>query len=290
MNVIDCEQGSREWHEARLGIPTASCFSRILTEKRLTLSAQRVRYMGELLWEWTSGEPYGGELDTEWMARGRDLEPRAREYYGVVRDVQPTRVGLCTRRVVALRPLKDGNVSVNGDVGASPDALVGDDGLNELKCPAPATHIVWLSAGADVLPGEHRMQVQGQLWVTGRAWCDFMSYCPGLPPLLVRVEPDPKVQAALSRGRCAAVFRIRARRAARVAARARGSVVAGPAGRARADHGRARPRGGGASVTVIGIDPGPEQSAFVRWDGTRVLGHDIAPNASCYAYLQHRRR
>ena len=155
--------------------------------------------MGELLWEWTSlASPTAASWTPSGWQRGRDMEPRAREYYGVVKDVQPTRVGLCTRRVVALRPLKDGSVSVGGDVGASPDALVGDDGaFTRLKCPAPATHIGWLSAGADVLPGEHRMQVQGQLWVTGRAWCDFMSYCPRLPPLLVRVEPDPKVQAAL---------------------------------------------------------------------------------------------
>ena len=72
---------------------------------------------------------------------------------------------------------------------------MGDDGLLELKCPQEDTHLLYLARG--VLPTDYKAQVQGQLWVTGRAWADFMSYCPELPPFLIRVEPDPKFQAAL---------------------------------------------------------------------------------------------
>ena len=80
-------------------------------------------------------------------------------------------------------------------VGCSPDGLVGEDGLLELKCPMAPTHLLWLCRG--VMPHVHRAQVQGQIWVSGRSWCDFMSYHPQLPPLLVRVEPDERYQAAL---------------------------------------------------------------------------------------------
>ena len=183
MTIIDCEQGSREWIEHRLGIPTASKFSRLLTPSRLTPSSQQRDYLARLLAEWVTGEPMDDLMDNPWVERGRLLEPEARRHYGVLHDVAPRRVGLCVREADALL------------VGASPDGLVGDDGLLELKVPAPHTHILWLASGG--LPAEHRMQVQGQLWITDRDWCDFMSYHPELPPLLVRVYPDPDVQMAL---------------------------------------------------------------------------------------------
>ena len=80
MNVIDCEQGSREWVEARLGIPTASQFSRLLTPKRMQVSASRHRYRAELLAEWITGEPVD-EFETEWTRAdgGKAMEPLARE-------------------------------------------------------------------------------------------------------------------------------------------------------------------------------------------------------------------
>jgi hypothetical protein len=81
----------------------------------------------------------------------------------------------------------------DGTFGCSPDSLVGDDGMLEIKCPSPAVHVGYLLG--DKLPTTYRAQVQSQLFVTGRAWCDFLSYHPDLPPLLVRVEPDPKWHA-----------------------------------------------------------------------------------------------
>ena len=181
MIVHPCQQGTVEWTEARLGIPTASEFSRIVTATG-KLSKQRDGYLAELLAEWCLGEPVTNFMGNEWTERGQVLEPEARKYYAFQRDLDAETVGFIYLDEARM-------------VGCSPDGLVGEDGLLELKCPMAPTHLLWLCRG--VLPPAHNAQVQGELWVTGRAWCDFMSYFPGLPPLLVRVEPDSKYQAAL---------------------------------------------------------------------------------------------
>ena len=142
MTILDCEQGSREWVEARLGIPTASQFSRLLTPKRMQVSAGRHRYRAELLAEWITGEPVE-EFDTEWTERGRLLEPQARQHYGIVHDVEPRQVGLCLRPVPSAPHLSVGVESV----GASPDALVGSAGALELKCPGMVNHILYCADG-----------------------------------------------------------------------------------------------------------------------------------------------
>ena len=136
--------------------------------------------MAWLLSEWALGETED-EFDTEWTERGRALEPEARDYYQFHRDAEVKTVGLIYR-------------DADKTVGASPDGTVGDSGLIELKCPKAHTHLRWLSLG--VIPRTHAMQVQGQLWVSGREWCDFTSYHPGLPPLIVRAEPEEKFQEA----------------------------------------------------------------------------------------------
>ena len=179
MIPLDVEQGSRAWIEARLGIPTASEFSRIVTPGG-KLSASRDEYIGTLLAEWALGDTED-EFDSEWTARGKALEPEARDFYAFHRDVAVNKVGLVYRDAERL-------------VAASPDGLVGDEGATELKCPKASTHLRWLSVGK--VPRQHMIQIQGQLWVSGRAWVDFMSYHPGLPPLIVRAEPDEKLQAA----------------------------------------------------------------------------------------------
>ena len=175
MIVVDVEQNTQAWIEARLGVVTASAMSRIITPGG-KLSAQREKYKAELLAEYFLGSPlddFGGNDAIDW---GNRIEPEARKFYGFIRDATPRTVGFC---------LKD----ESGMVGASPDALVGSDGLLELKCPfVPANQLLYLAG--DVVPRQHVMQLQGQLWVTGREWVDFMSYYPRLPPFIKRVLPD----------------------------------------------------------------------------------------------------
>ena len=181
MIIVNCEQGSRQWTECRLGIPTASAFSRIVTPGG-KLSAAREEYQGELLAEWALGEAdeFGG---TDWMERGKMLEPEALQHYAFYRDLQPDSVGFVYR-------------DDNKMVGCSPDGLV-KDGALELKCPKAGTHLIYLAGGH--CPKKYVPQVQGHIWVTDRPWCDFMSYHPGLPPLIVRVEPDAAYQAAFDK-------------------------------------------------------------------------------------------
>lgn len=180
MIILPGEQGSQEWIDHRLGRPTASAFKRVVTSTG-RLSKQREKYVAELLAEWVTGDPWV-QFETEWTERGKELEPEARRAYGFLRDVDPVSVGFC---------LHDSGVA-----GCSPDGLVGEPGLLELKCPGAPRHIYYLAH--QEVPSDYVAQVQGQIWVTGREWCDFMSYHPGLPPFLIRVAPDPTYQKALS--------------------------------------------------------------------------------------------
>ena len=180
MIVLDCEQGSQAWIDARLGIPTASEFSRIVTPTGRASSAAE-GYTAELLAEWALGYPIKEFGGTEWTERGKAL--------------RAGRAGvLCARH----QPRSADRRFVYQDdrkmVGCSPDALVGEAGCLELKCPRADTHLLWLAR--DAIPRDHVIQVQGHIWVTGLSWCDFQSYHPDFPSLLKRDEPDDQLQAA----------------------------------------------------------------------------------------------
>ena len=181
MIILDCEQGSAEWIAARLGIPTASQFSRIVTPTGMASASQRP-YIAELCAEWALAEPAGEWQGNEWAERGKMLEPDARRYYAFERGIDYREIGLAYR-------------DETRKVAASPDGISEDGRPLELKCPMPKTHLLWLSDGE--LPREHAMQVQGQMWVMGATEADFLSYCPGLPPLMLTVKADPGIQRAL---------------------------------------------------------------------------------------------
>lgn len=168
MQILDCVQGSDEWFAARIGIPTASNFDKIITTKGEP-SKQALKYMYKLAAEKASGQKEDGYQSDD-MARGVELENYARSAYEFAMDVNVVQVGFC---------LADG-------YGASPDGMIGDEGLVEIKCPKPSTHVEYLESGK--LPTTYFQQVQGQLLVTERKWCDFVSYCPGLKPLIIRVD------------------------------------------------------------------------------------------------------
>jgi putative phage-type endonuclease len=170
MKIIDCEQNSSEWFQARLGIPTSSRFGDIITPKTLEVSKSSEKYMYELIAEWLTGSPKDGYI-SDAMANGFLLQPEATEYYELKtgRDVKP--VGFC---------LEDG-----GRYGASPDGLPDGERTLEIKCPKQNTHAWNLVSGA--MDTKYTPQVQGQLLVTELDRCDFLSYHPEMEGMIVEV-------------------------------------------------------------------------------------------------------
>lgn len=181
MIKIDVQQGGPEWIKARSGIPTASQFHRLITPKTLKASAQAEGYRNEILAERLLGCSMD-DISSEWMERGQAMEESARSWYEWTREVDVERAGFC---------LRDDRTA-----GCSPDGLVGEEGGLEIKVPSAAVHVGYLLDGT--LPDKYRCQVQGSLWVTGRAWWDFLSYNPSLPSVLIRVERDEEFIAALA--------------------------------------------------------------------------------------------
>ena len=180
MITLDVHQGSIEWIQARLGIPTCSSFDRIITAAKGNKSSQFDAYAHELIAEELLGYPAAQE-STGFMARGTALEAKAVEFYELQRDCETEVVGLALRD--------------DRRVGGSPDRLVGKDGGLEIKCPTPSNHIAYL---LDTDGIGYRCQVQGLLWITERQWWDTLSYHPSMPPALVRVNRDDIFIAKLS--------------------------------------------------------------------------------------------
>lgn len=171
MIELNTGQASPEWYWARLGIPTASQFSRILTAKTRKLAAGSETYMHELLSEWLTGVPFNSDLGG-FVERGTMLEPEAVAWYEWTQGVSTRQVGFCLRD--------------DRKVGCSPDRLVGDDGGLEIKCPAAKGHV----ANMLNMTEDHYAQVQGCMWITGRAWWDLVSYHPEIPSVWVHIERD----------------------------------------------------------------------------------------------------
>lgn len=176
----DVEQGGPEWKMLRLGIPTASQFDKILTPGG-KLSASADKYMNTLLAEQLLGVPMD-DASSGFMERGNVLEKRALGYYELLHDgVVLEKIGFLTRD--------------DRRVGASPDQLVGKDGLLEIKCPSAPNHVGYMRDAEGI---GYKVQVQGQLWIAEREWSDTLSYNPDLPPALVRQTRDDKFIALLA--------------------------------------------------------------------------------------------
>lgn len=175
MKTVAVKQGSAEWFAARRGLPTASRFDQILTPVTMKPSSSQAKLIDELIAESLlpgSNEP---ERLSEDMRSGMILEAEARCSY---------ELGHATDKVSEVGFL----IHDSGLFGCSPDALVGETGGVEIKCPNGTTHIGYVRAG--VLPADYRCQAHGSLIVTGRPWWDFFSHHRGLPPLCVRVVRD----------------------------------------------------------------------------------------------------
>ena len=176
MIIVDCIQGEAEWHQARAGIVTASEMKKIYTSTGKA-STQADVYMKTLLAEWLLGGPVDS-YSNQWMEAGKEKEQEARDAYSFASDAEIQTVGFVYADERKL-------------MGASPDGLVGDYGLVEFKCPKASTQIEYLLKGS--VPSEYKVQIQGQFMVTGGAWCDFVSYYPGLPSVTIRVTRDERM-------------------------------------------------------------------------------------------------
>ena len=180
MKIYDFPQCSPEWFKIRCGIPTASNFDRIVTSEGKP-SKQMQKYLYKVAGEYITGIPEETYQNAA-MLRGIDMEQEARSLYELINNVSVQQVGFCV-----------GEPDI--EYGCSPDGLVGDKGMIEIKCPSLAVHVGYLLDGK--LPTDYIQQVQGELLVTGREWNDFISYYPGIKPLIVRVERDEKFITAL---------------------------------------------------------------------------------------------
>ena len=184
---MDIVQGSAEWHAIRCGKVTASRVADVVAKTKTGWGASRANYMAEIIAERLTGETAAGFTNAA-MQWGTDNEPDARVAYEFRTDAEVAQVGFVIHPVIQ-------------DSGASPDGLVGDDGLVEIKCPNTATHIETLIGQA--VPSKYIPQMQWQMACTGRKYCDFVSFDPRLPESMrlavMRVERDDKLIASLEK-------------------------------------------------------------------------------------------
>lgn len=159
------EQRSEEWFAARLGKVTASRVADLMAMTKSGYSASRANYMAELICERLTGSQAERFSNTA-MQWGTDVEPQARAAYEFITDAAVSEVGFVPHQTIEM-------------FGASPDGLVGDVGLIEIKCPNTATHIETLLN--ETVPAKYVTQMQVQMACTGREWCDFVSFDPRLP-------------------------------------------------------------------------------------------------------------
>lgn len=161
----DIIQGSPEWFAARLGKVTASRVADVIAKTKSGWGTSRTNYAAELVAERLTGQPAQGYTNAA-MQWGIDMEPEARRAYEFRIDTDVVQIGFVPHPTIAMS-------------GASPDGLVGDDGLVEIKCPSTATHIDTVLSGK--VPDKYVVQMMWQMACTGRSWCDFVSYGPRMP-------------------------------------------------------------------------------------------------------------
>lgn len=181
------DQRTPEWFQQRLGKATASKIADIVARTKSGYSASRANYRAQLVCERLTGVPQDSFTNAA-MQWGTETEPQARAAYCFHRDADAIECGFFDHPTIPMS-------------GASPDGLIGDDGLLELKCPNTATHIETLLGKA--APAKYVHQMQWQMACTGRAWCDFASFDPRLPEemrlFVVRLHRDDAMIAELER-------------------------------------------------------------------------------------------
>lgn len=179
------EQGSAEWKALRLGKATASRIADVVAKTKAGWGASRANYMAELIAERLTNNAAEGFTNAA-MQWGTEKEPEAIAAYEFLTNEPIERVAFVPHPIIAMS-------------GASPDGLVGDAGLIEVKCPNTATHLDTLLG--DAVAGKYNIQMQWQMACTGRRWCDYVSFDPRLPEELRlyihRVKRDNVLIASL---------------------------------------------------------------------------------------------
>jgi putative phage-type endonuclease len=179
------DQGTDDWFAARLGKVTASRIADVVAKTKTGVSASRGNYMAQLIVERMTGKPTESYSNSA-MQWGTDTEPLARAAYEMTTDLMVDEVGFVEHESLSM-------------CGASPDGLVGDNGLIEIKCPNTATHIETLINGT--IDNRYMLQMQWQMACTDREWCDFVSFDPRMPEALqlkiIRVNMNEMLIAEL---------------------------------------------------------------------------------------------
>lgn len=185
MNEI--EQGSADWHAMRLGKVTASRVADVIAKTKTGWGAGRANYMAQLVAERLTGN-VADSFTNAAMQRGTETEPQARFAYEFRTDAVVEQIAFVPHPAIEMS-------------GASPDGLVGTEGLVEIKCPNTATHIETLRTGK--IAEKYVTQMMWQMACTGRQWCDFVSFDPRMPESMAlwihRVERDDELVAYLEK-------------------------------------------------------------------------------------------
>jgi len=177
-NLLEITQGSDAWHQARLGKVTASRIADIIATTKSGYSASRANYEAQLICEILTGKPAESFTNAA-MAWGTETEPLVKAQYELKTGNMVNQIGFVVHPKIE-------------QAGASPDGLVDNDGLIEIKCPNTSTHLDTLLS--QKVPSKYITQMTWQMLCTGRKWTDFVSYDPRLPDnlqlFIQRIELD----------------------------------------------------------------------------------------------------
>jgi putative phage-type endonuclease len=177
MIILNIDQRSEAWYDARCGRVTGTRFGDLVAGESTKTYKSLVSDITCEIITHRQEEGYTNNV----MEHGIETEPEARVEYETITGVKVTEAGFI---------IPDEDHKYHEWIGISPDGLL-SDGMIEIKCPIMRTHLEYIEANK--LPAEYRHQVQGQLFVTGLAYCDFVSYVEDMKPFIIRVNPDPEL-------------------------------------------------------------------------------------------------
>jgi len=180
MIIYKCEQHSEAWHEARCGRVTGTKFKDLIMGESTKGYKDLVTNIACEIITGRAEETYINAI----MEAGIETEPEARKEYESILGTEIKEVGFI---------IPDEDHKYHEWIGISPDGLTSDNGMIEIKCPLMKTHMGYI--GDNKLPSDYKPQVQGQLFVTGFDYCDFISYVSGMKPFIIRVLPDKELFA-----------------------------------------------------------------------------------------------